>query len=1463
MFKMKKAGEVNVKLIIIIVVVLVAIGLSFFAAREANRAIISKRNYDQGLTAYDQKDWAKAVQCFQKYLRYNPSDLDILEKYAQARMSTRPLDVTSISTAIAAYRRIIQLAPEDKQAYEKLAELYTIIKNFDELAYIAKTSQKYFSTDPNSQLWLARSQVGLRKYQEARATLKTLINTLQTLPQKPYIYVEACSLASEAASDPTSGGTMSEALDFLSRAVEAFPKSVEALAARAQFYRRATNILGLSNQDKLERAHKDLESADVIGTENLRLSLFLASEWLELGEPNKAEAELKVVENVPEKVIYEYYSDISDWTISKFLLISQIAVKMNNSKEYVPLADKVLTELTDRKYRVRILPSVVLLYLTAGDTVQARRYLDEYMTARYAQDELETTRLAIIYLQALVARAEEKPYQVINLLQPAVVMDESRADLWKLMAEAYIQTDQDRRAIDALKKYVYIKPDDKDTILLLANEYIKQQDWTRALETARLAESLDTTDILIRLLYIEATIYHTVEQNQKVDPSNFESVSMELSKLRNEHPERADIRILQAILADNLSKPEEAETELKSAIKECQDTLRAEMQLVSYYYRNKKINEAIETCRKACDNHNTVSEPWLVLSNLYVNMKDYTSAESVLSEGIKNITSKLQLRSLMIQRALIELLYIDRAKGIESLTQIAKQDPQEIRARTLLLNVSEIQSDTVRAQQLVDELKQAEGENGLYWRFYQAVLWLSADNWRSRQNDIINTIQQCIDKDPLWSDPVILLSRLYEKMGNLSQMEEVCRQALGRNPSATDIADILISVLENQGRFSDAQDVLSKVETNARISSTWNVRIAVNSGDFSRAIQELMLRVSNDDQDANSRILLARLLYWQNRDAQQAFALLKEVENISPDSIALSAAKVAILRAEGKSNEAQQILDTYVSHNDNFAAYLMRANYLSNIGQLEAAEKDYRKLTKFPDNITEGYQTLSDFYFKNNMLDKAVATLQEGLAADPENSILERRLIRILFTRNKDDDQKKAYEMLISLQKKLPDDPGLIALEALYILQKPTPENIQVARQKLEEVIKLEPTAVDAHLELISIAMEQQRYKDARDSAILALGNNPNNTNFLTARAKAELKLGNSQIALELAWQVLQKEPSNSEALSILISVNNPGLIEKAQTLIGSESLANPENLNLLVSLSRIYITLGQYDVAIKKLQEYINTNTENPNISAIVMLADLYRINGDMEKAQENIERAAQINPKSLSVIHSRFLLLKAQKKYNELSHISDMYLSADKPNTATLLDAGNALLSMDSPELKKEAIKLFEQTLEINPFSKSAKLYLATALYQTGDVESAIQHYQDLIQQYPDDVQILNNLAWILQEHEHLYKEALKMIDKALSLSPNDINLLDTRAVILTNMENRIEEARDEYEKIVELSPSNSPTQANALVKLGNICIKLEDTSKAAKYLQDALEINQTIKVFNADQVSEITEILQKTRK
>jgi tetratricopeptide (TPR) repeat protein len=128
---------------------------------------------------------------------------------------------------------------------------------------------------------------------------------------------------------------------------------------------------------------------------------------------------------------------------------------------------------------------------------------------------------------------------------------------------------------------------------------------------------------------------------------------------------------------------------------------------------------------------------------------------------------------------------------------------------------------------------------------------------------------------------------------------------------------------------------------------------------------------------------------------------------------------------------------------------------------------------------------------------------------------------------------------------------------------------------------------------------------------------------------------------------------------------------------------------------------------------------------------------------------------------------------------------------------------------------------------------------------------------------MRILNDLAWILQEHYHRYADALELANKGLSIAPNHLNLLDTRGTILSNLPGRLADAKNDFEKLVSASQPDSPQRAKKLLQLGRICVKLNDLKQARQYLDKALEIDKKIDVdvFTPDELSEITRILQRS--
>ena len=1498
-------AKVNIKVLIIIILVTVAIGISLFTARHVRRRFLSKMDFNAGQAAFEQKDWPEAFKKLRSYLSRNPDNVEILKKYAKAALSIRPINTEAITGAVAAYRRIIQLNPLDEDAYEKLAMLYTGIGNFEELAYIAQTRIDHVSDDLKAPLWKADALFRLHKTDEAKQVLAGLLTDIEALADKHPEYVQACAMMSRIILENNNTiDAKKQALEMLNQAVDYSPESVEALVTRARFYREAPEISG-TNDISRELALEDLKATEKLNVENPRIHLSLGIEWIAHGELERAAAKLKFIESLPQETLEEYFLDIDEWTVSKFLFASQLAIQNKASTQAVSLVDKVLVELNEKGHRARVLPTAIMLYVGANRISDANECLDEYVETIYTQQGQSEHRQQMAYLQALVARAEDDPYGVINASQPLVTSDASSPDVSRMRAEAFTRTNQTRRAINALIEYLRFRPKDPEMTMQLVREYMKLRDWDKAFETAQLAEDLAPANIIIRLLRIEASIFMAAGQVGKIDTTSLEALSIELAVLRKDNPDRIDIRLLQAKIADYLGKPGQVEAELKLAIEECEEPLIAEMQLVGHYYKTKRIEEALSVCQATCERHPTVAEPRLSLSGLHVANKDYDKALSCLRQGLDNAIAQRDKRSLSMRLAMLELLHADRAAGIRLLTEIASQDQQEIQARLLLLGTREIREDPSATEKLITELRKAEGESGLFWRLNQASLWLSGDNWKSKQPDITDALQYCMDSDPQWSSPVLLLVQMYEKLGDFTSVEDICRQALIRNPSATDIAAKLVTTLDQQGRLSEAEKMLEQTEMDAGFTGALHIRTALQAGDFSSAIGKL--EELGDEKDASSLILLARLTYTQNKaNVNQALAYLDQAEAITSVSPAIIATRVSILKAEGNTEEARRILDDYVvDSNNTFVAYMMRAAYLVNENQFEPAEKDYIKLTTFPGQEVAGIELLSNFYAQKQELDKAIATLQEGLNTYPDDLRLKRSLMKALFLQDQPQSRQRALEILAELEKQQPQDPELMRLRAIQLLGEQTPQSIQTAREMLENATNLKPTEVDAHLRLINIAMRTGQYDAARDYAIRALRFNSNNLKLMSARANAELATGNTQTASDLAHEILNNESNNTDALGVLLNValsadnednshmeeaiksarlmlvedpnytvvrdiivtaamrsNNQRLLEEARTMIESALAKEPANESLLLSRTRILVSMNLSEIAIPELEAYIQTTEGSRSVFAIVTLADLHRLNGNLDQAHQKISQAELIEPKNQLVIHARLLLLVAENRFDEIAGMSSAYLSAEKQNPVTLVAAASIFASIDSTALKQEGLKLFEKAANIAPRLLGARLGLASTLYQIEDIPRAKQAYQKLLDEYPNNTQALNDLAWIIQKHDQRYDTALELVNRGLRTSSdekNRLHLLDTRGTILSNMPGRLADARFDFETLLEASPEDTSQKAQALLKLGRICAKLNDTDRAKQYMKNALEIDRKINVLTEDERTEITRILQ----
>ncbi|MCX5684967.1 MAG: tetratricopeptide repeat protein, partial [Planctomycetota bacterium] len=429
--------------------------------------------------------------------------------------------------------------------------------------------------------------------------------------------------------------------------------------------------------------------------------------------------------------------------------------------------------------------------------------------------------------------------------------------------------------------------------------------------------------------------------------------------------------------------------------------------------------------------------------------------------------------------------------------------------------------------------------------------------------------------------------------------------------------------------------------------------MAIGAGDFNQAINELKLRVASDAKDAESRILLARLIYWESKNVALASKYLDEAEAITPKSMAITAVRVSIMKSEGRQDDARKALDAEITRNPTFWAYFLRAAYLASLGDAASAEKDFVHLTTFKDE-PRAYELLSKFYLDQKRVEDAIAVVQKGIEAYPEALPLKRDLMRMLFVRGAGQDRQQAADLLKELEVRLPDDPGLLWMHALVLLGEAKEESTRKAQELLERAVRLEATLVEGHLALVDLAMLRHDYAAARDLAIRALGSNPDSPRLLLARASAERLLNNPVMARELARAALKNDPDNLDAhtalTDIAIASRDTKALGELKTVLDAAIVRKPDADRLYLMRAALLDALGQTEAAGTSLEAFVQSEAGRRSTAAILALAEVYRVRGDAAKSAEKIKQAAAISPDNPEIVREQVLWLGTQKKLDEI---------------------------------------------------------------------------------------------------------------------------------------------------------------------------------------------------------------------
>ncbi|MBN2590400.1 MAG: tetratricopeptide repeat protein [Sedimentisphaerales bacterium] len=1374
----------NWKLAVVLVIGCTVLAITAVGLRKWRNANSAKNGLILGNKAYEEHDWEEAAKSLGRYIAINQNDVEVLKKYADAQLKIRPSSGNHIKQAAETYRIVLRIEPDNFEVAEQLTELYFLLRDYSTAELIAG---RQLETNPNPELSRlhAISLTYQRKFKEAADELKELCSKY---PDQILAFETTGQLAEQHPEEFTEPASY-----WYDEAVKNNPSSALAYIVRAGYYRR--NKENNSAISQLEEAEKqELSKSEV--------SLRLAMEYINLNLLDKAE---KILDKVRE---------MSPGDQGLWQMLAQTALMSKSKEKMLETAQSGLKELSTQPWD--FIPIASELFIRAGEFEKAEHYISQLKEKNFEPS-------SISYLEGLLSAEKGDFLNASKLWEYSIESGNNSTRVRLELASAQLKSGNTQSAINNLDKLVEERPDSFEGLLMLAKVLVQTGNWVEALEYAQKAIQLAPENQEALLLQIQAQI-QIVGSSSEIS-QNLQNIEKNLTMLDSEGTSSVETGLLRyqiEMRKGNYTKAQEILNQLKQKYPSQVNVYQAEAEL---YAAQEKIDEAITILRQTIEKFPEASGPVKYLAALLDTQGKKDACIEVITQALNRIEEQSVQRDLNLLLAAFYNRWNQKDKAYEQLEMIARKFPNDITIKRNLLSCEQVIEKSAKAQQLVDEIKKLEGDDGWQWRYEQARIWYLSDSFKEYYTQIVTLIQKNIFENPSDQGSRLLLAKTYEKAGELQLAITTYREALNRTPGSVQLLTTLVSALYKIKEYDQAEELLKRVPQQS-LQDPQLQRLQFQSylrqGQFESASDILQDYVGNDPNNHEASLALA-LLDMQQGKYTEAGQRLSKLRVNDPCSLPIASAQIQLNLKLNESQQALQVCDELVNNLKNSSAYILRARTYAALNQKENSLKDLDSAISIEPGNAQVWMARSDFFVASGDKEKALDDIRKALSLDSENAQIQKRTITLLLTSNRPDMISEGKNIIEQALKKNPEDVDLRQYKANLLFSEGTAPAIENARQILQEIIHNNPEYSQAWLLLGEIMMKKEQAGTAMDYASRGLAYKPNDEDLLFLKARAEA-VRSPVLAVPTLKVLCDLNPNNVEAVSFLantyVNTNEPAkAVSFLQNILTKCNESNTRAYN--VSLAAALYKAGSKEDALNKFNSLMTENSQDP----APLLAQVY--------------------------------LLRDDKLWSELqAKTLDWYQQHPENSHALITIAGN-LISNESVEAKKIAEELLRAVIKNNPENTQSLYSLAILFSMTGRSDEAADIYRKLLDIDPENVVAINNLAWIMCENQGQPQQALELAQKGLKQAPDYIDLIDTRGMIYFRL-GKFQEAVHDFSRCIELYPESSPQSVASRFHLAKAYAGLKNNVRAIGYLKDVLNSKEQIGGLTAKEIAEAQSLL-----
>ncbi len=617
------------------------------------------------------------------------------------------------------------------------------------------------------------------------------------------------------------------------------------------------------------------------------------------------------------------------------------------------------------------------------------------------------------------------------------------------------------------------------------------------------------------------------------------------------------------------------------------------------------------------------------------------------------------------------------------------------------------------------------------------------------------------------------------------------------------------------GDISSATDILRKLtELQPESSKTWHLwaTAQIQSGDYSTAMESLekslaiqknylpslvsmgRLQLQKQDFDAALKTAQAIQQHYSTRSAghelegeihlrrgefDKAIIAFQAAEKLSPTNKSVALLANAHYKAGNITTALATLQDWLNAHPQDTMVRTLFANYLEQADRLDAAIVEYEKISGVgaqnvalsgpasepKPSISQADINLVQAYLRRKEFDKALAVASDLISRAPESPIPHNLLGTTYMAMGEDNRAQLAFEQALRLQ---PDSDTA----EMNLAQLDTKSgNLDAAKARYQRILSQQAGHVNATLKLVSLlgrsseslellksawekhpqsldiglALTQEYLADNNFGDALSVANALGNTysndpRVVYAQGLTQERTGQPTLALASFNRLVQLQPGNPETwYELALFQGRQKDYDASMDALNKSLQTKDDYLPALLAKTKLLEQLQRFDDGLA-LTRQIQTAYPNRAVG--------YVLEGDIHLARNNHQDAIATFKKAYEKAPSGPLAIK-------LSKVQRM--------------AGNNDAGLDT----------LRDSLASDSSNDRVRLELALVLHQMHRTTEAIAEYETILERFPNNWFVLNNLASLYLETGN--DQALNLAERAYSLAPDEPEAADTLGWIL----------------------------------------------------------------------------------